>query len=326
MREEVAVNSNLTPWIIGISTYLLWGFFPLYFVMLKGIGSFEVIVHRSFWSFVTCLLILVFTRKLKSVLPLIRNRAILWRLSLAGALIIVNWTVYIYSIQTGRTIDAALGYFINPLVTVLLGVLLLRERLTFLQKAALGCGLAAVGYLLIALGTLPWISFVLAFSFGFYALVKKKIAHQVPPAAGMVVENAAVLPVLLGYLIYLLATKQSDVQQIALASIESGAGSQFWRVMLLLIGAGILTAIPLLLFAKASQDLPLGALGFMQYISPILQLIIGVTVLGEVMPRERWIGTAIVWCALILLVIDGFITMRRLAKFKKNLQRHPTLE
>ncbi|XCB30789.1 EamA family transporter RarD [Arcanobacterium hippocoleae] len=316
----VGNNSSAAPWLIGISTYLLWGFFPLYFVFLKDIGSLEVIVHRSFWSFLTCVIVLAAMRNLKSVIPLIRNWAILIRLALAGVLIIINWTVYVYSVQTGHTTDAALGYFINPLVTVFLGMLLLRERLTVLQKAALGCGIAAVSYLLFAMGTLPWISFVLAFSFGFYALVKKKISRQVPPLAGMVVENAAILPFLLGYLGYLLVRKQSDVQKIAITGIENNDGTQIIRIMLLLIGAGILTAIPLLLFAKASQNLPLGALGFIQYITPILQLLIGVVILGEVMPAERWIGTGIVWCALIFLIADGIIAMRKFAKFKAGLK------
>lgn len=312
-------NSNFVPWIYGFSTYLLWGFFPLYFILLKDIGAFEVIVHRSLWSFFTCVLLLVFMRNLRSVLALIRNSAIFWRLSLAGALIIINWTIYVYSVQTGRTVDAALGYFINPLITVLLGVLLLRERLTILQKTALGCGVLAVGYLFLTMGTLPWIPFALAFSFGFYALVKKKISQQVPPVAGMVVENAAILPILLGYLGYLLLTQRSDVQKIALQSVQDGNFTDFRRVLFLLIGAGIITAIPLLFFAKASQGLPLGALGFLQYISPILQLIVGVFLLHERMPLERWIGTGIVWCALILLIIDGLLAVRRITKLKDNL-------
>ncbi|MDR6939137.1 chloramphenicol-sensitive protein RarD [Arcanobacterium hippocoleae] len=271
---------------------------------MKDVAPFEVIVHRAFWSMLVCLLLIVIFGQLGSLRQIIMTPQIIWRLALAGIFIVANWTTYVYAVQIGRTVDASLGYFINPLVTIAFGVIILRERITFLQQVAIALGVIAVGYLVISMGALPWISIILALSFALYSLVKKKVAKDVPALAGMVIENTAVMPFLLGYLIYLLWTNQSFMQRLP-------DPSNSLMIFALLIGSGIVTAVPLVLFAIASRELPLWILGFLQYISPIMQLLIGVFVFHENMPVERWIGSGIIWLALLCLSIDGIIITRK---------------
>lgn len=253
--------------LMGIAVYIMWGFFPLYFHSLAPAGSFEVIVHRAIWGLVACLVMIALFRRWDRLRAVIADREVLWRLSLAGVLIVINWTTYVYAVQSGHTVDAALGYFINPLVTVALARFVLKEQLSLPQKVAVGLGASAVVVLVVGLGRLPWVSLVLAFSFGFYGLVKKRVANRVPPLEGMVVETAAVTP-------------------------------------------------PLLLFARASRGLPLGVMGLIQYIGPCLQLIIGILVFHEPMEPARWIGTAIIWLALVVMSADwiGQVVKGRRAK------------
>lgn len=292
---------------LGIGTYVIWGFFPLYFHALQPAGPLEVIVHRAVWGLVFCLLAIAALRHGRALRAAVRDREILWRLSLAGALIVVNWSVYVYAVQSGHTVDAALGYFINPLVTVALGLVVMHERISPAQKVAVGLGVVAVVVLVIGLGRLPWVSLVLAFSFGFYALVKKKVAMRVGPLEGMTIETAAVSPFLLAYYGYLVATGSTSFH--ALARTE-GAMAWPWHLALL-VGAGFLTMVPLLMFAKAAQGLPLGMLGLIQYVAPIMQLLIGLFVFHETMEPARWVGTGIVWAALVVLSADWIVQVRR---------------
>ena len=288
--------------LMGITVYIMWGFFPLYFHSLAPAGSFEVIVHRAIWGLIACLIMIALFRRWSRLRAVLADREILWRLSFAGVLIVINWTTYVYAVQSGHTVDAALGYFINPLVTVALARFVLKERLSLPQKVAIGLGAAAVVVLVAGLGRLPWVSLVLAFSFGFYGLVKKRVANRVPPLEGMVVETAAVTPPLLAYYGYLAATGATSFHVIA-ADPSASANAWIWH-FLLLVGAGVLTAIPLLLFARASRGLPLGVMGLIQYIGPCLQLLIGIVVFHEPMEPARWIGTAIIWVALVIMSMD----------------------
>lgn len=300
--------------LMGIAVYIMWGFFPLYFHSLAPAGSFEVIVHRAIWGLVACLVMIALFRRWDRLRAVIADREVLWRLSLAGVLIVINWTTYVYAVQSGHTVDAALGYFINPLVTVALARFVLKEQLSLPQKVAVGLGASAVVVLVVGLGRLPWVSLVLAFSFGFYGLVKKRVANRVPPLEGMVVETAAVTPPLLVYYCYLAATGATSFHVLA---TDPAADSNAWIWhLLLLIGAGVLTAIPLLLFARASRGLPLGVMGLIQYIGPCLQLIIGILVFHEPMEPARWIGTAIIWLALVVMSADwiGQVVKGRRAK------------
>ena len=318
-RPAVPSDAQIDPrsLLLGISVYIMWGFFPLYFHSLAPAGSLEVIVHRAIWGLISCVAVIALFRRWSVLRNTLADREAVWRLSLAGLLIVINWTTYVYAVQSGHTVDAALGYFINPLVTVALARFVLKERLSSLQKVAIGLGALAVVVLVIGLGRLPWVSLVLAFSFGFYSLVKKRVANRVPPLEGMAIETAAVTPLLGGYYIYLVATGATSFHTLA-ADSSSETNAWIWH-LLLLIGAGILTMIPLLLFARASRGLPLGVMGLIQYIGPCLQLIIGITIFHEHMEPARWVGTAIIWLALIVMSTDwiGQIVKNR----KKSLKR-----
>ncbi len=299
---------------LGISCYVIWGFFPLYFSRLAPAGAVEVIVHRAVWGLVFCLAALAVTGSLGKVRALIADRGALWRLAVAGALVVVNWSVYVYAVLAGHTTDAAIGYFINPLVTIALGLIVLRERITPIQKIALGLGALAVLILVVGQRSVPITSLTLALTFGLYSLVKKDVAARVDPLAGMAIETAAVSPLLLGYYAYLAATSSTSFHTIA-SSDEAGTS---WMVHLaLLVGAGALTMIPLIMFAAAARGLTLGTMGFLQYLGPTLQLLVAVFIFHESVPTIRWIAMGIVWLALACLSADWAISSiraRRLAR------------
>ena len=299
---------------LGISCYVIWGFFPLYFSRLAPAGAVEVIVHRAVWGLVFCLAALAVTGSLGKVRALIADRGALWRLAVAGALVVVNWSVYVYAVLAGHTTDAAIGYFINPLVTIALGLIVLRERITPIQMIALGLGALAVLILVVGQRSVPITSLTLALTFGLYSLVKKDVAARVDPLAGMAIETAAVSPLLLAYYAYLAATSSTSFHTIA-SSDEAGTS---WMVHLaLLVGAGALTMIPLIMFASAARGLTLGTMGFLQYLGPTLQLLVAVFIFHESVPTIRWIAMGIVWLALACLSADWALTSiraRRLAR------------
>ena len=299
---------------LSISCYVIWGFFPLYFSLLSPAGAVEVIVHRAVWGLFFCLVALALTDSLGKIRALIADRGALWRLAVAGALVVVNGSVYVYAVLAGHTTDAAVGYFINPLVTIALGLIALRERVTPIQKVALALGVVAVVILVIGQRAVPIVSLTLALTFGLYSLVKKDVASRVDPLAGMAIETAAVSPVLLGYYAYLAATSSTSFHAIA-----SSDGSGFsWPVHLaLLVGAGALTMIPLIMFASAARGLTLGTMGFLQYLGPTLQLLVAVFIFHETAPTFRWIAMGVVWVALGCLSTDwlvGSIRAKRLAR------------
>ncbi|WP_048725786.1 EamA family transporter RarD [Kytococcus sedentarius] len=299
---------------LGISCYVIWGFFPLYFSRLAPAGAVEVIVHRAVWGLVFCLAALAVTGSLGKVRALIADRGALWRLAVAGALVVVNWSVYVYAVLAGHTTDAAIGYFINPLVTVALGLVVLRERITPIQKIALGLGALAVLILIVGQRSVPITSLTLALTFGLYSLVKKDVAARVDPLAGMVIETAAVSPLLLAYYAYLAATSATSFHALASAT---EAGVSWGAHLALLVGAGALTMIPLIMFAAAARGLTLGTMGFLQYLGPTLQLLVAVFIFGEEVPLIRWVAMGVVWLALACLSADwalSAIRARRLAR------------
>jgi chloramphenicol-sensitive protein RarD len=277
----------------GALAFLVWGSFPLYFRALEPASAVEILLHRVLWSLIVCLLVLAVTKNLRGFATVLRTPRLLAALSLAAVLIAINWGVYIYAVNDGNVVEASLGYFINPLLTVLLGVLVLRERLRRLQWAAVGVSFLAVAVLTIDYGHPPWIALVLAASFGTYGLVKNKVGDQVEALPSLTTETAVLAPVALGVLIWL------EV---------SGRGSfghaPPWHG-LLLASTGIATTIPLVLFAAGARRAPLSTMGLLQFITPVLQLLVGVLLLGEHVPGPRWIGFGLVWIALVLLSIDS---------------------
>ncbi|WP_442984627.1 EamA family transporter RarD [Schaalia sp. lx-100] len=295
---------------LAFSCYILWGFFPLFFRLLHPAQPLEVIVHRAVWGLFFCLVALTLMRHLHHLREALRDRGTVLRLAAAGFLIVINWTVYVYAVMSGHTIDAALGYFINPLMTVALGLCVLHERITRLQMISLSLGIIAVVILIVGLGHLPWIALALPLSFSLYSLVKKDVAHKVGPVEGMAIETAIVSPFLLIYLAYLAWNHSTSFHVIT-----AGNSDVAWGLHLaLLISAGAITMIPLIMYATASQGLPLGTIGFIQYVSPVMQLVLGVFLFHEEMEPMRWVATGFIWLALIFLTLDLAIATRRARK------------
>lgn len=276
----------------AVGAYLWWGALPLYFPLLKPAGALEIIGHRIVWSLVFCLLLVALTRGWRQLGAVLRDRRTVGILAAAAVLVGTNWTVYVYGVLSDHVVDASLGYFINPLVTVILAVLVLGERLRPAQWVALGAGAAAVLVIAVGYGQVPWIALALAVSFGLYGLAKNRVGRSVPPLAGLTVETAVLTPVALVYLFWWQAR-------------GSGTFTDSPWHALLLAAAGIVTAVPLLLFGASAARLPLSVLGLIQYLTPVIQFVLGVTVFGEQMPPARWWGFALVWVALIVLGVDG---------------------
>jgi len=278
--------------------YGIWGLFPLYFHALRPAGATEVLAHRILWTLVLCLVILALRKELVGLLRQMRGRLALG-IGIAAYLIAINWFVYVYAVTTGRTNEAALGYFLNPIVTVALGVVVLGERLRPLQWVAVGIGALAALYLTFAGGGLPWISLVLACSFGGYGLTKKKLGATLPALSSLSAETIFLLPAALGLLWWVGASGSTTFTTDAP-----------WHP-LLLVSAGVVTAIPLLLFAEAARRIPLVTIGLIQFITPVLQLFVSVTLLDEHLSPARWVGFAIVWVALACLTVDSLTSARR---------------
>jgi len=283
------VDSTRRGLLFGVGAYGLWGSFPLYFPLLEPASSLEILALRVVLSAVVVGLLLLGLRRGRAVAHL--GRTALARLALAGTVIAVNWGLYIWAVNHGHVIEASLGYFVNPLVTVAIGVVVLGERLRRVQWVAIGIGVLAVGVLTLDYGRPPWLSLVLALSFGTYGLLKKQVG--VPAAEGLLVESGFLtLPAL--------ATLAVLAGQGTLSVGQHGAGHAA-----LLATAGLVTAGPLLLFAGAASRLPLATVGLLQYMTPVLQLGVGVLVRHEPLPAGRLAGFALVWVALAVLTVDG---------------------
>jgi chloramphenicol-sensitive protein RarD len=278
-------------YLYGLTAYVLWGFFPIYFKLLAPSPPLEILAHRVIWSVVFISVLLLVMRNWRFLGRIVRDRRLLGGIVLAGVLIGVNWATYIYGVNSSRVVETALGYFITPLVVVLLGVTVQRERLRVWQWVALGFGGMAVAVLTADYGHLPYIALVLAASFGSYSLIKKRLS--LPPAEGLFVESAVLAVPALGYLAWLNVT----------GGAEFGHVSAGHTVLMLL--SGVATAVPLLLFAGAANRVPLVGIGILQYVAPILQLACGVLLFHEPMPPARLAGFGLVWIALIIFTVDG---------------------
>lgn len=285
--------------LFGIGAYGLWGLLPLYFLVLLPATPLEIVANRVLWSLVFCILLLTVMRSWRTVRAAVANPRILGTLTVAALLIAVNWFVYTYGVTTGQAIEASLGYFINPIVSVLLGVLVLREKLRKLQWAAVGMGFIAVVVLAIGYGNVPWIALTLAFSFGFYGFVKKRVGPRVDAVSSLSIETAVLTPIAAGVMIWLSMTGAATV-------FTEGPG-HFW----IMAASGVITAVPLIFFGAAARRLPLTSIGLLQYLAPVLQFLLALLVFQEDMPLERWIGFGLVWIGLALLTFDLLRTMRK---------------
>lgn len=285
--------------VYAFSAYVLWGFLPLYFLLLAPAGPWEVVAWRIVFSLAFCLILLGVMRGWKRLGAIMRNRRLLLWTAVAGALIYVNWQVFLIGTLTGHVLETSLGYFINPLGTVLLGVLVLRERLRITQWVALGVAAVAVVVIIVGYGSFPWIALTLATTFSLYGLVKKQIGPAVDAVSGLTLESFWLLPIAVVQLVVVALT----------TGITLGTAGPGHATLLLL--AGVITATPLLFFAAGARRVPLTVIGLLQFIAPIMQFIIGAWVLGEPMPLERWIGFGLVWVALAVLTVDSLVAARR---------------
>ena len=278
--------------VFAIAAYGLWGFLPGYFLLLEPASAWEIVAFRVLMSLVFCAVLLAVTGGWRSFLGLCAQPRVLFTMALAGVLIYGNWQVFVIATLTGHVVEASLGYFINPVITVALGVVLLRERLRPLQWVAVGVSVAAILVISVGYGAFPWIAIVLALTFGFYGFIKKRVGAQVDALSGLTLETAWLAPV--------------AILQLAItgATVGLSFGNAGPVHIALMVGTGVVTAVPLLLFAAAARRLPLVALGLTQYLAPVLQFLTGVFLLHEPMPTGRWIGFCLVWLALVLLTID----------------------
>ncbi len=284
--------------MLAFGAYLVWGAFPFYFKLLAAAGPWEIIGHRVLWTFIFCLIAVVLWRQLGHLRDVLTDRKLFWGLTGAGALVTVNWSIYVWGVLNDHVVDAALGYFINPLVTVGLAVMVLKERLRRAQWVAVGVGGLAVVVITIGYGQVPWVALSLAITFGVYGLVKKQVGGRVSPLVGLTVETALLTPIALAFLVWLQATGTSHLT-------SEGPG-----LTVGLIAAGVVTAVPLVMFAAAAHRIPLSMIGLIQYLTPTIQFAFGVWVNHEQMPLPRWIGFGLVWVALVVLTVDSIRAAR----------------
>jgi chloramphenicol-sensitive protein RarD len=288
MSEEKAKVRSLGL-LFGVSAYTLWGLFPIYWLLLKPATALEIVSHRAVWTLVFCFIVLWLTKTLSSTLALLKRPKIVAGLFLSSILISVNWIIYIYAATSNHVVEAALGYYINPIVVIATGVIVLKEKMRPLQWVSLGVATLGVAVLTIDYGRLPWIALGLGLSWGSYGLVKKKLG--LGALEGLSIETLISSGAYLAYLIWL-------------GNQGQGQFGLSWGITLLCISAGAVTAIPLLLFNGATNRLPLTLVGLLQYITPTLQFSIGVWYFKEDMPAARWTGFLIIWVALITLAVD----------------------
>ena len=283
------MNKEKLGLVYGLGAYVLWGLFPLYWPLLKPATSPEIVSHRAVWTMVFCFIILAITKSLKSTLATFKRPKVAAKLFTASILVSINWLIYIWATNNGHVVEASLGYYINPLIAIAFGIILLKERMRLMQWVSVSIATIGVLVLTIDYGRLPWIAFGVALSWGPYGLIKKQL--NLGAVEGLAIET---LIAFIPYCVYLLF----------LGSKGEGQFGQGVSLTILLVSAGAVTAIPLLLFNASTTRLPLTTIGLLQYITPTLTFIIGVWVNHEVMSTARWIGFVIIWIALFVLAYD----------------------
>ncbi|MFD7338800.1 EamA family transporter RarD [Streptomyces violascens] len=293
---KVSAGQQRTGLLYGIGAYGMWGLVPLFWPLLKPADAIEILAHRMVWSLALVVVVLLVMRRWAWIGELVRQPRRLGLIAVAAVVITVNWGVYIWSVNSGHVVEASLGYFINPLVTIAMGVLILKERLRRPQWIAVGIGAAAVVVLTVGYGRPPWISLTLAFSFATYGLVKKKV--NLGGLESLAAETAVQFLPALAYLLWLSGQGRATF------------GSEGPGHAALLAATGVVTAIPLICFGGAAIRVPLSTLGLLQYLAPVFQFLLGIVYFHEAMPPERWAGFALVWLALTILTWDALRTAR----------------
>lgn len=295
--------------IFGFLTYTIWGVLPIYFRALEPASSWEILAHRIVWSLAFCTLVWAWKRDLAWLRPLLRQPRRLVLLTLAACVLAVNWAVFIWAVNDGNVVETSLGYFINPLILVVMGVLLLGERLTRLQWTAIGFGVLAVAVISFDYGRPPWIALTLAFSFATYGYIKKQIGAHIGAIESMTIETLALSPVAAGMIAWI------EISGRGTFSTEGPSHTA------LIMASGVATAIPLILFAAAASRVPLATMGLLQYIAPVGSFMVGVLLFDEVVPGPRWIGFGLVWIGLAVLTVDMFRRGHRNRRARRDIAR-----
>ena len=286
--------------LLGLGAWVMWGFFPLYWPLLEPAGAVEILAHRILWSLVVVVVAVLALRRGSALRRTLADRRTRRLLALASVLITINWGTYIWGVNHHHVVETSLGYFINPLVSVLMGVLLLGERLRRLQWVALGIATFAVLALTIEYGRPPWIALILAFSFGSYGLAKKKA--DAGAIESLVIETMVISPLALVYVVFLTATGAGTF------------GSEGVGHVALMVGTGLITVLPLLCFGGAATRIPLSTLGLMQYLTPSVQFVLGLVVFHEPMPAMRWVGFGLIWVALAVFTVSSLQNRHRVRR------------
>lgn len=303
MENEASILKKQTQRgiLAGFACYALWGFFPLYWKLLDDVNSFEIIAQRIIWCFVFTAIICFIGKW--DFISLLRNKRALKFLIPASILITINWSTYIFAVNINHIVETSIGYYLNPLVSILLGLIVFKERLTPLQWVAVGFCCAGLGFFTISYGKFPWISITLALSFGIYGAVKKKGGY--PAVESIAVESAVMTPIAIIFAIILAYLTDSH------AFLGDVASAEGWSTSALLICGGAVTAIPLILFATAANRIPLTLLGFLQYLSPTIALLIGVFINGELFTFAHVVCFGCIWCGLALVGVDAIRHAKR---------------
>ena len=287
--QERSIHS--TGVLLGVTGYLFWGMFPLYFALLDSVSPIEIVAHRIIWSLIVVVLVLIVGKQWQAFTSAFSRRNVII-LGSAAIFLSINWLVYVYAVTTNQVVQASLGYFVNPLISVAMGVLILKEKLRKTQWIAVGIAIVAVVVLTIASGSLPWIALTLGLSFATYGLLKK--FANLPSLHSLGIETAVLVPI------------ATVILGIAIVNGSESFVLDGPKITFLLIMLGPVTAIPLLAFGGASTRIPLSTLGVLQYITPIAQFLLGVFVFQEIMSTGRWIGFALVWVSLVIFTVDMY--------------------
>lgn len=290
-------RKSVTGTIYSVAAFVMWGLLPGYWKMLKSVPSDEIVFHRIIWTFVISIVLVFLTGRRKALMEILKSRRLCIIVFFSSLTIISNWLIYVYAVNTGRIVEASLGYFINPLVSIFLGMIVLRERLNRIQIIALILTSCAVIYMALDLGSFPWIALTLAFSFGLYGLIKKM--GDLDSIASLGVETLFLLPAAGSVILF---REYSGTGAMGNASL---------MMILILLGTGLVSGIPLFLFAQGARMIPLSRIGFIQYISPSIMLLIGVAVYGENFSFTHSVSFSLIWCALILYSSSGFLRRGR---------------
>jgi chloramphenicol-sensitive protein RarD len=276
----------------AFGAYALWGLFPLYFLSIRDTNPFEIVSYRIIFSLLFCALVIAAIRKWGRFREIFRAKRTIVMLGLASAVIYLNWQIFVVAVVNGQVVESSLGYFMNPILTVILGVVVLRERLRPLQWVAVSISFVAVLVLTFGGSGVPWVSLGLAITFGLYGLIKKRVGRNVDPLSGLMIESMWMTPIAIAQ--WLVVSSM-----VGVTAFTHGVPYALW-----IMAAGPITAIPLMMFAAATRRIPLTAIGLIQYSTPIFSFVFGVFVLKEPMPQARWAGFFIVWISLVILVID----------------------